>query len=43
VGICLVDGDFVVGDLVDLCDENGYVVVCGLVNYVGVELFGLFG
>ena len=38
-----VDGDFEVGDPVDLCDENGHVVARGLVNYSSTEVPELLG
>ena len=42
-GITSVDGDFVAGDPVDLCDENGHIVARGLVNYDSRELPDLLG
>jgi glutamate 5-kinase len=42
-GIVSVAGEFAAGDPVDLCDENGYVVARGLVNYASKELPGLLG
>lgn len=42
-GITRVDGDFAVGDPVDLCDEKGHAVARGLVNYDSKELPALLG
>ncbi len=38
-----VDGDFAVGDPVDLLDETGHAVARGLVNFDASELPGLLG
>jgi glutamate 5-kinase len=42
-GVTRVDGDFTVGDAVDLCDENGHTVARGLVNYSSEDLPALLG
>ncbi|MCU1678229.1 MAG: glutamate 5-kinase [Frankiales bacterium] len=42
-GITSVVGEFVAGDPVDLCDENGHTVARGLVNYDSRELPALLG
>jgi glutamate 5-kinase len=42
-GITAVDGDFAVGDPVDLLDEGGRPVARGLVNFDAGELPGLLG
>lgn len=42
-GITGVEGEFVAGDPVDLCDEKGNAVARGLVNYAAHELPGLLG
>jgi glutamate 5-kinase len=42
-GVVSVDGSFVAGDPVDLCDENGHAVARGLVNFDAAELPGLLG
>lgn len=42
-GITGIDGTFVVGDPVDLLDENGHTVARGLVNFDAQELPGLLG
>jgi glutamate 5-kinase len=42
-GVTAVDGDFAVGDPVDLLDESGHAVARGLVNFDAVELPGLLG
>ena len=42
-GVIRVDGDFTVGDAVDLCDEKGHVVARGLVNYSSEDLPALLG
>jgi glutamate 5-kinase len=42
-GVVGVEGEFTAGDPVDLCDEKGYAVARGLVNYGSGELPGLLG
>jgi glutamate 5-kinase len=42
-GVVSVEGAFVAGDPVDLCDENGHAVARGLVNFDAAELPGLLG
>lgn len=42
-GIVAVEGEFVAGDPVDLCDETGHTVARGLVDYDATELPGLLG
>ncbi len=42
-GVTGVDGDFAVGDPVDLLDESGHAVARGLVNFDASELPGLLG
>jgi glutamate 5-kinase len=42
-GITAVEGDFVSGDPVDLCDQTGHVVARGLVDYDATELPRLLG
>ncbi len=42
-GVVAVEGAFVAGDPVDLCDENGHAVARGLVNFDAAELPGLLG
>ncbi|MQA87783.1 MAG: glutamate 5-kinase [Streptosporangiales bacterium] len=42
-GVVGVQGEFVAGDPVDLCDEDGRVVGRGLVNYDAAEVPGLLG
>jgi glutamate 5-kinase len=42
-GVIAVEGDFAVGDPVDLADDTGLVVARGLVNYDAGELPGLLG
>ncbi len=42
-GVTGVDGDFAVGDPVDLLDETGHAVARGLVNFDASELPGLLG
>ena len=42
-GVTAVDGDFAVGDPVDLVDEDGRAVARGLVNFDADELPGLLG
>ena len=42
-GVTAVDGDFAVGDPVDLVDETGHAVARGLVNFDSSELPGLLG
>jgi glutamate 5-kinase len=42
-GVVSVEGSFVAGDPVDLCDENGHAVARGLVNFDAAELPGLLG
>jgi glutamate 5-kinase len=42
-GITAVDGDFAVGDPVDLVDESGRAVARGLVNFEAAEMPGLLG
>lgn len=43
VGVTAVEGRFVAGDTVDLCDPAGAVVARGLVNYASVDLAPLVG
>lgn len=42
-GVVAVEGEFVAGDPVDLCDENGHAVARGLVDYDATELPALLG
>ena len=42
-GVVGVHGEFVVGDPVDLCDEDGRVVARGLINYDAAEVPALMG
>lgn len=42
-GVIGVEGDFVAGDPVDVCDDQGGVVARGLVNYDAGEIPGLMG
>jgi glutamate 5-kinase len=42
-GITGVEGDFVAGDPVDLCDQSGNALARGLVDYDATELPGLLG
>ena len=42
-GIKALDGSFVAGDAVDLCDEHGAVIAKGIVSFDAVELPALIG
>jgi glutamate 5-kinase len=42
-GIVAVEGHFLGGDPVDLCDRSGRAVARGVVNYDSTELPGLLG
>lgn len=41
IGMIVVEGEFLCGDVIVVCDLVGLEIVCGLVNYVSLEVWFL--